>query len=131
MMRDLRARTALAAEQQRRRGLIRVAAREAARIAGEDASYATAFDCRIEAAIAAARGRRDDAIVFLQRAAAGFDEHDLGLHAVATRSRLGMIVEGNAGAALRDESARLMREQSIRRTDRFSDMFVPAMTKNS
>src|SRR5262245_1909168 len=90
MMRDLRARTALAAEQQRRRDLIRVAAREAARIAREDAPYAAAFACRIEAAIAAARGRRDDAIALLHRDAAAFAHPALGLPGVATGPRLGM-----------------------------------------
>ena len=54
----------------------------------------------LHAAVAAARGEREDAMDLLRAAEAGFDDANMGLYAAAARRRRGELMPGEDGARM-------------------------------
>lgn len=78
------------------------------------------------AGLAAARGDRAVADECYQRAEAGFDAADMGLHAAAVRWRRGRLVGGERGRALEADGLGAMLRQGVRNPERWVDMHVPS-----
>jgi hypothetical protein len=125
-MRYLRARCALAAAAVADPApLLRAARCDAARLERERVPWAKAYAVLIRAGLAAARGDRPSAEMLLTDAAGRFDAADMALDAVATRRRLGDLIDGDRGAALRNQADDWMTSQGIRRPDRIAAVFAP------
>jgi len=125
-MLGLRARCALAASTPAGAGpLLRVAARDAARLERERLPWADAQALTVRAGLAALRGRHGGAAAHLREAAARFRGCDMPLCAAAADLRLGAITGGPAGDALAGQAAAWMNSQAVRRPDRVADLFAP------
>jgi hypothetical protein len=61
----------------------------------------------------------------LREAAAGFDAADMALYAAAARRRLGALLGGDAGLALREAADSWMSSEKIRAPARFTAIFAP------
>ena len=73
----------------------------------------------------ASRGETGAAATLFDHAAQAFDGVDLALHAAVARRRRGLILGGDAGAALVTRAEAWMREQKIQRPDRMTAMLAP------
>jgi hypothetical protein len=129
-LRNLRARAALAAaavtpgglpiggapadRRWPRARLLRVARREARRLARADLPTGRPFARLIGAGIARIEGRAADAAQGFAAAASDLAALDMGLYAAAARMRAGALAGGAAGAWRARECAAWMREQDIR-----------------
>lgn len=132
--RALRARTAVAAAIAARRRtvagtspdeLLRIAAREARRIAGEDMPWCAPLAAAIDAGVALARGDRTLGLATLAVAATSFDAAGMALMANATLYQRGALLGGDEGDALRDAAARWMTDAGVRRPDAMARTMVP------
>jgi eukaryotic-like serine/threonine-protein kinase len=125
VMRDLRARSAIAASVARADSLLLTHAEsDARRIRRESAPWAAPFADRIIAGVASARRNQDAAVPYLEKATAGFEALQLTLHAAACRRRLGQIVGGDKGQGLIADAERCMRSEHVRDVGRMTDMYV-------
>ncbi|HEX5102223.1 MAG TPA: hypothetical protein VFV87_00325, partial [Pirellulaceae bacterium] len=126
-MRDLRARSALAAAREAAdpRPYLRSAGRDARRIEQEDASWSQPLAERIRAALAAAGGQEPEAAQFLERATAGFDAANMHLFAAAARRRRGQLLGGDQGRALIDQADLWMQQQKISNGRRMTGLYMP------
>jgi serine/threonine protein kinase len=128
-IRSLRARLALAAageiggEQGRR--LLLEAERDARRLRRLGAPWIESQAQLILAGVAATRGDDEQAVRLLREAAAGFDAADMALYAAAARRRLGALLGGDAGLALREAADSWMASEKIRAPARFTAIFAP------
>lgn len=128
-IRSLRARLALAAageiggEQGRR--LLLEAERDARRLRRLGAPWIESQAQLILAGVAATRGDDEQAVRLLREAAAGFDAADMALYAAAARRRLGALLGGDAGLALREAADSWMSSEKIRAPARFTAIFAP------
>jgi hypothetical protein len=126
-MRDLRARSALAAARQAAEPgpLLRSARHDMRRIAREGLPWSQPLAERIRAALAAAAGHESEAAQMLERAAAGFDAVNMRLFAAAARRRRGQLVGGDEGRLLMAQADDWMREQQISNHQRMSALYMP------
>jgi serine/threonine protein kinase len=126
-MRDLRARSALAAAREAAdpRPLLRAARRDARRIEREHLPWSQPLAERIGAALAAAGGDEFEAAELLKRAAAGFEAADMGLFAAAARRRQGQILGGEQGSSLIAQADGWMERQQIGNPRRMTAMYMP------
>ncbi len=125
-MPGLRARCAPAASTPAGAGpLLRVAARDAARLERERLPRADAQALTVRAGLASLRGRQGGAVTHLREAAARFRGCDMPRRAAAADLRLGSITGGPAGDALAGQAAAWMTSQTVRRPDRVADLFAP------
>jgi hypothetical protein len=118
----LRARAALAA------GRAREAEREATLIAAEEAKWGAPLAQLVHAGAAASRGRHREASTRLSRAASGFDDVGMALHAAAARwqaARIGESCEDPRAAAA------WFREQGVREPARLAAMIAPGFRDRS
>ena len=124
----LRARTAIAAAQGDRSGnvdLLRVAERDARRIARQRAAWCAPFAPLLRAGVAALRGDTPAAATLLASSAAGFESAKMRLFAAVARRRLGETLGGDQGSQLIEEADVFMRRQSVRAPERLTNMLVP------
>ncbi|HEX8954372.1 MAG TPA: hypothetical protein VF945_21105, partial [Polyangia bacterium] len=66
------------------------------------------------------------AATLLGEAAAGFDEHEMRMHAAVMRARRGALVGGEAGQADRDAARAWMQAQAVANPERFLRVLSPA-----
>jgi hypothetical protein len=78
-----------------------------------------------DALIAEAEGRPEHAIAQYRAALPGLDEHDTHLFAHAARHRLGRLIGGAEGAALRAEARSWLDTESVREPDTMLEMLLP------
>jgi hypothetical protein len=125
---QLRARAALAAATQPgadKKAQLAAAERDAKKIAGERMPWSTPLGDLLFAGIANARGLDAAAIGHLERAAAGLDEADMPLYAIAARYRLGSLQGGEKGARLRDTARDWLTDQGVKNPARLVAMLAP------
>jgi hypothetical protein len=118
----LRARVALAA------GDLAAARAHSARIARERAPWVAPFTDLLRAGLAARSGDTETAAARLRRAVAGFDAADMALYAAAARDRLGALLGGDEGAALRGQAEAWMRAEGIAQPERMVRMLAPGLS---
>ena len=75
--------------------------------------------------IADADGRPEEAIARYRAAIPGLDRHDTHLYANAARDRLGRLIGGDEGAALRAGVRAWLDRESVREPDTILDMLLP------
>jgi len=121
IMLEQRARSALAV------GLVARAERDARRIKRERTPWAEGFADRILAGVAWHRGEREASLALLRSAAAGFELHDLRLHAAATWRRFGQLMGGDEGRESLERGDAEMRRQQVRDLDPMTDSYVPVL----
>jgi hypothetical protein len=92
----------------------RAATRHADRVAAEGRPWAEAIGLQLRGTLAYHAGDCERAIELLGAAAAAFDAADMYLYAAATRWRLGALVGGDTGRALRDDAASCLAAQDVR-----------------
>ncbi len=126
---DLRARAAVlvatTAPPSEQRRLLAAAEQDAQRITGEQLAWSRPLATLIRACVVASRGEAGAAATLFDHAAQAFDGVDLALHAAVARRRRGLILGGDAGAALVTRAEAWMREQKIQRPDRMTAMLAP------
>jgi serine/threonine protein kinase len=101
-------------------------AHEAARLEREPAAWAQALGTLLRATVHSRAGEPEAARAALERAVRELDAADLALYAACARRRLGLLVGGDAGAALVEESDRWFGEQLVRNPERMTAMLAPA-----
>jgi Mrp family chromosome partitioning ATPase len=118
---ELRARAALAA------GDLDEAARSARRAAR--APWASPPAALVQAAIIAARGRRDEAAAHFDEAATACDHAGLAMHAAAALDRRGALLGGSAGDELRGRATRRAIELGCAVPDRAFAVLAPSPSR--
>ncbi len=108
-----RAKLVVAAARSGDRTMLEDAERLARSLEGERVGYAGVWAALLRAGIASRRGQPEVAAAGLRAAVAGADSHELRLHAAAARHRLGQLVGGDEGAALRAAAEAWMQGQHI------------------
>jgi hypothetical protein len=127
----LRARAALAlaakmaADDDRRIRLLRVAAQDAVNISRLDAPWARPIAQLLEAGLATLSDRPRDAERLLRDARSGFELAGMLLHAAVVRHRAGALVGGPSGEVLAREADVWMTTQGIRDPHRMSAALAP------
>ena len=109
-----RAALALALEGGNAHGLQAIALEQARRIGREQMPWSNPFATLIRATVAYQQGDRRAAIDGLTAAAEGFTSADMHMHAAACRRRLGILIRGSDGAALRADADRFFAQQDVR-----------------
>jgi len=109
----------------RREPLLREVRRAAEMLDGERVAWAAPLAEALRAGLAAIRGDADTAVEALDRAARGFRANGMELFAAAARRRLGEVMGGERGAALRGEAERWMRAQGVADPARMTAMMAP------
>ena len=131
---QLRARTAVAlaaVAPERREILLREAARDVRSILARRADWARPQAAVIQAAIAAIRGDRRQALLELALAEQGFLAHQMPLHLAAVRRQAGLLMGGEEGRARIAAADAWMADQTIRNPARMADVMVPGFRKLS
>jgi eukaryotic-like serine/threonine-protein kinase len=105
--------------------LIRTAERDAKRILGEDAAWATAMGNLVLGCAAASRGDRAGALGMLLRAIEGLDSADMAYISACARVRRAELLGGGAGEALRERAASYLRGEGARDVDRCARLTAP------
>lgn len=104
---------------------LREASRAIARLDREPIPWAVAQSALARAGLASLQGRPDECVARLRAAASGFRAADMALCAAVAEHRLGNLLGGDEGLALRDQADAWMSTQSIRRPDHIASMFAP------
>jgi eukaryotic-like serine/threonine-protein kinase len=112
-----------------RPALLRVAARDARKLASTVAPYTKPLAELTRAGIAGVRGDDAEAAAALERAATGFDGAAMRLFAAATRRALGRLRGGDEGRAMVDAADAWMRTQEIEEPERMAEMIAPGLRK--
>jgi hypothetical protein len=79
----------------------------------------------IDAGLALAEGRDDDAIPLLRAAVQDFDRCEMKAYAAAARRRLGQLVGGDEGTALVAEGDAILRQEGVKNLEAMTEMLVP------
>jgi hypothetical protein len=130
---ESRARATLA-EAVGRKGSVRIelgaqAAADAARVRRKGGAWGRGMADLLDGSIEAMRGRSDEAVRHLRGAVTAFDSIDHALYAAVARWRLGDLVGGDEGAALRAEGQRFMSTAAVRAPERLLHVFSPGFTR--
>ncbi len=104
---------------------LRLAGRDAGRLASERSTHSEPMAEQIRAACAGLLGDHEGAVRGLRRAADGFAAADMGLAAVAARWRWGELAGGEEGQSEIATAEAWMRGQGIRRPGRMLAMLAP------
>lgn len=132
-VRHLRARAAIAAATEAPRvtrwRLLRRAGEDARQIEAEDVRWAAPLAAGLRAGIAAVEGRERDAAMELDRAARLYAGIEMALHAAAARTGHGVLMGGDTGRALVEESEAWMRGQGIVRPRRMAAVLLPGVPR--
>jgi tetratricopeptide (TPR) repeat protein len=123
----LRARCALAAAQGAAdsRSYLKVAEKQARRLAREKGELALPFVSLIQAAIAYMRGDHARSAGLLATAITDFERLDMSLYAAAAKRRLGQVLGNSKGPGLIDEVDDWMRREKIVKPEFMTRMLVP------
>jgi len=105
--------------------MLRFAARQARRIAGEDVHWVAPFVDALRGGIAATTGDSGVATEFLEKAALGFEHLDMSLHAAAARLRLTTLVGGREASRFAAEPRVWMFDHGVRDPGRMASVFHP------
>jgi len=116
---ELQARTALAA------GQLDVAAKFTSKLGKEGMPWMDAIATLRRGGVCAARGDKDGAVRELRAAVPALDTSELGLHAAAARVRLGDLLGGDEGSALREAGLAFMRAEEIKRPEAVVALYAP------
>ena len=119
---QMRARLALALGGEE---MVKSAAADAETIARENVAWAAPAAHLIRATCAYARGVERLCARELRLAVAGYEANGMGLHAACARDRLGGIVGGTEGTALRHRTVRWMREEGVAAPGRLMSVVAP------
>jgi hypothetical protein len=126
---ELQARSALAAAVastgSERAALLEVAAKFTAKLAREGMPWMDAIATLRRAGVCSARDDRDGAVRELRAALPALDDAELGLHAAAARVRLGALVGGDEGAALREAGLGKLRGEEVKNPDAMVALYAP------
>jgi hypothetical protein len=119
VLQDLRGRAALAAASEatsprERTRLLDIAGRAATRIEKQRTEWGRVLSQFLRAGTASLRGQQDKAVKLLRDVELLGDQHEMYLHTASARHRLGDLLGGSEGAALRDTSRAWMIDQGIR-----------------
>lgn len=128
----LRARCAVAAAENgaNRKALLRLARRDAWRMARARAAYAKPMAQLIRAGIAMIEGKQPAALSLLATAADGFDAVDMELYAASARRQLGRLEGGESGRAMIEQADAWMAAQNIRNPERMAAIHAPGFGFN-
>jgi eukaryotic-like serine/threonine-protein kinase len=121
----LRVGAALALAVAGERPLLRTAERDIRRIEREQAPWGDALATLLRAGLAFRRANPEAARTLLTEAARQFDQTDMGLHAAATRRRLGQLLGEEEGGRLVAEADSWMTAQEVRNPARMTALLVP------
>lgn len=102
-----------------------IAERDAARIERENMPWSNPFARLIRATVAQQEGDMHAAAEGLTAAVQGFDAADMRLYAAVCRRRLGTLLDGDEGLALRAEADRWMAAQQIRQPAAMTRLVAP------
>ncbi|WP_437597796.1 AAA family ATPase [Sorangium sp. So ce590] len=105
--------------------LIQAALRDAAALTRERMAWSDPFVPLLRAGAAELRGERDEAILQLEVAAAGFDAADMPLYAAAARRQSGELFGGEKGLQRLLEADAVMARERIKSPARWTAMLVP------
>ncbi len=126
---ELHARTALAAARAssgaEREQFLQIAEQHTAKIGREDLAWMAAITTLRRAGIRDARQDADGAVRELRAAVAACDATGLGLHAAAARVRLGGVLGGDEGSALRESGLAALRAEEVKQPEAFVDLYAP------
>jgi serine/threonine protein kinase len=99
--------------------------RDVDRLERERRPWASAFAEMIRGTVAHQEGNADEAVERLSAAVNGFDAADMQLYAAGCRRRLGALLGGEKGQALRGDADRWMASQEIRNPDAMTRVIAP------
>jgi len=126
---ELQARTALAAARVvtggERERLLEIAEHHTEVIGKENLPWHGAIATLRRAGLRQARHDAEGAVRAYRAAIAAADAAELGLHAAAARVRLGDLLGGDEGAALREAGLGALRAEEVRRPEAFVALFAP------
>ncbi len=126
---ELQARTALAAglvaTGSERERYLKIAEHYTARLGREGMAWTDAITTLRRAGIRAARDDTEGAVRELRAGLAACEATHLGLHASAARVRLGELVGGDEGRALREAGLAALRAEDVVRPERVVAVFAP------
>jgi eukaryotic-like serine/threonine-protein kinase len=109
----------------RRNALLKVAEADARGIQREHMAWSNPLALLLHAAVAAARGAREDATGLLRAAEAGFDTASMGLYAAAVRRRRGELTPGEDGQRMIEAADAWMLRQKVTNPARMTAMVAP------
>ena len=118
---------AMAAAGDEARRMCRIAARDATRILHENMPWANPFARLIEAGVAYQGGATNTAARRLTEATDGFTAADMHLYAAVSRRRLGTVVGGSSGRALRAEADEYLASQEVRNPAALARVIAPGL----
>jgi hypothetical protein len=104
---------------------LRPVMRLARQLAGERVGYASVYAGLVQAALAFQGGDPSTAVARLREAVTSADRHSMANCAAAARHRLGRLVGGSEGAALRDEALAWAEQERIIRPERYFELVAP------
>jgi hypothetical protein len=126
---ELHARTALAAARastgNEREQLLQIAEQHTNKIGREDLAWMAAITTLRRAGICDAREDVEGAVHAFRAAIAASDGAGLGLHAAAARVRLGAMLGGDEGSALRDAGLAALRGEEVKNPDALVALYAP------
>lgn len=109
----------------RSREMLRLAEKRARKLAREEMPWALPLAQSIQAGVAAAQGRVEEAAGLAKEAEDGFGAADSFLYAAAARRHRGRLVGGDEGRNLMEAADGVMVNQGVKNPERMSDMLVP------
>ncbi|MBL9016302.1 MAG: hypothetical protein JNL83_19090, partial [Myxococcales bacterium] len=126
---ELQVRTALAAAtvttgSEREHQLV-AAQRHIEKLAKEGLPWMKAITAVRRGGLCSARGDTDGAARHFRAAVTACDAAEVGLYAAVSRIRLGELLGGDEGRALRDEGLAKLAAEEIKKPDRFVALFAP------
>jgi hypothetical protein len=107
----------------------RVAERDARRLEREGIPWAAASAVMTRAGVAAARGRRDEAVALFDEAARQYEAIAMALYAASCRRRAGELRGGEAGAAAVREADAALAARGVRKPERMAAIFAPPVPR--
>jgi tetratricopeptide (TPR) repeat protein len=126
---ELQARTALAAALVSNGGerdqLLQIAEHHTDKLGREGMAWTDAIATLRRAGIRDARKDVDGAVRELRAAVTACDGAELGMHAAAARIRLGTLIGGDEGEALRDAGHLALRAEEVKRPEAFVALYAP------
>ncbi len=113
------------------RSMLRLARRNAAKIAAARMPWADPMSALLLAGAAQVSGDRTQCRKLLRRAERGFEAAEMGLYVAVTRRRLGEVLADDLGQGLIEEADAWMQGQGIERPDRMTQMLAPGFPSSN
>ncbi len=109
----------------KRRRVERIARREASSIRAENIPWTTPYADLIDAGLAHLDGNRELALSTIRQAITGFDANDMTAMAAAARYRLGEILGGDEGDAIKTVGEQTLLDEGVVSPERLVYMYAP------